>query len=142
MTITLTGAPRTKKNSQRIVRRGRYSSILPSEAYIEYAGDCGVQLLAQRATNTGIDYAVNVACVYYMPTRRRVDLVNLLEATCDILKDNFVVLDDNAGIIAGHDGSRVLYDKRNPRVEITITPLDGVGTACERTGAAECTPEQ
>ena len=125
MTITLTGAPRTKKNSQRIIRRGRYASILPSEAYIEYAGDCGVQLLAQRATTAGIDYPVNVRCVYYMPTRRKVDLVNLLEATCDILKDNFVVIDDNAGIIAGHDGSRVLYDKQNPRVEIEITRISG-----------------
>ena len=137
MTITLTGAPRTKKNSQRIIRIGRGSRVLPSEAYIEYAGDCGVQLLAQHATNTGIDYAVNVACVYYMPNRRRVDLVNLLEATCDILKDNYVVLDDNAGIIASHDGSRVEYDKLNPRVEITITPLDGVNTGCEKQGGTK-----
>lgn len=121
MTITLTGAPRTKKNSQRIIRIGRGSRILPSEAYLDYAGDCAVQLVAQRATNAGIDYPVNVACVYYMPTRRKVDLVNLLEATCDILRDNYVVVDDNCSIIAGHDGSRVLYDKAHPRVEIEIT---------------------
>ena len=124
MTITLTGAPRTKKNSQRIIRIGRGSRILPSEAYMDYAGECALQLLAQRATNTGIDYPVNISCVYYMPTRRKVDLVNLLEATCDILKDNFVVTDDNSSIIAGHDGSRVGYDKENPRVEITITRLE------------------
>ena len=124
MNIILTGAPRTKKNSQRIIRIGRGSRILPSEAYLDYAGECGIQLLAQRATNAGIDYPVNVACVYYMPTRRRVDLVNLLEATCDILKDNFVVMDDNSGIIAGHDGSRVAYDKNNPRVEIEITRIE------------------
>ena len=121
MTITLTGTPRTKKNSQRIIRIGRGSRILPSEAYIDYAGDCAVQLVAQRATNAGIDYPVNVSCVYYMPTRRKVDLVNLLEATCDILRDNYVVVDDNCSIIAGHDGSRVLYDKAHPRVEIEIT---------------------
>lgn len=125
MTITLTGAPRTKKNSQRIVRRGRYSSILPSAAYIEYAGDCGVQLLAQHVTNTGIDYAVNVACVYYMPTRRKVDLTNLNEAIHDILVANYVLMDDNRDIIASTNGSMVLYDKANPRVEITITPVEG-----------------
>lgn len=124
MTITLTGAPRTKKNSQRIIRIGRGSRILPSEAYLDYAGDCAVQLVAQRATNAGIDYPVNVACVYYMPTRRKVDLVNLLEATCDILRDNYVVVDDNSDIIAGHDGSRVLYDKAHPRVEIEITRVE------------------
>lgn len=124
MTITLTGTPRTKKNSQRIIRRGRFSSILPSEAYMDYASECAVQLLAQRAVNAGISYPVNVACVYYMPTRRKVDLVNLLEATCDILKDNYVVMDDNSDIIAGHDGSRVEYDKQNPRVKITITKIE------------------
>lgn len=124
MKITLTGTPRTKKNSQRIIRIGRGSRIMPSQAYMDYAEECALQLLAQRATNTGIDYPVNVACVYYMPTRRKVDLVNLLEATCDILKDNYVVLDDSCDIIAGHDGSRVVYDKQNPRVEITITKIE------------------
>ena len=124
MTIMLTGAPRTKKNSQRIIRIGRGSRIMPSQAYMDYAAECALQLLAQRATNAGIDYPVNVACVYFMPTRRKVDLVNLLEATCDILKDNFVVVDDNCNVIAAHDGSRVEYDKQNPRVEITITKIE------------------
>lgn len=125
MTITLTGDPRTKKNSQRIIRIGCGSRIIPSKAYMDYAGDCALQLLAQRATNAGIDYPVNVACVYYMPTRRKVDLTNLNEAIHDILVDNFVLIDDNRDIIASTDGSRVEYDKKNPRVEITITPLEG-----------------
>ena len=125
MTITLTGDPRTKKNSQRIIRIGRGSRILPSQAYMDYAGECALQLLAQRATNAGIDYPVNVACVYYMPTRRKVDLTNLNEAIHDILVENYVLIDDNRDIIASTDGSRVEYDKKNPRVEITITPLEG-----------------
>lgn len=33
MTITLTGDPRTKKNSQRIIRIGCESRILPSQAF-------------------------------------------------------------------------------------------------------------
>lgn len=52
------------------------------------------------------------------------DLVNLLESTCDILVDAGILEDDNSNIVAGHDGSRVLYDKNNPRVEILITKLD------------------
>lgn len=127
MNITLSGTPRTKKNSQRIIKTGRFSRILPSEAYLDYAQECAVQLLAQRAVNVGIDYPVNVCCVYYMPTRRTVDLVNLLEATCDILKDNYVVMDDDCRIVASHDGSRVAYDKQNPRVEITITAKEDDG---------------
>jgi Holliday junction resolvase RusA-like endonuclease len=125
MTITLTGDPRTKKNSQRIIRIGRGSRIIPSKAYMDYAEECALQLLAQRATNAGIDYPVNVCCVYYMPTRRKVDLTNLNEAIHDILVANYVLMDDNRDIIASTDGSRVEYDKQHPRVEITITPLEG-----------------
>jgi Holliday junction resolvase RusA-like endonuclease len=68
---------------------------------------------------------VNIKCLYYMGTRRKVDLVNLLEATCDILTDAGVIADDNSRIVAGHDGSRVLYDKDRPRVEIEIDWLGG-----------------
>ena len=134
MILTLTGTPRTKKNSQRIIRIGRGSKIIPSEAYMDYAQECSVQLLAQKATNRGIDYPVNIAAVYYMPTRRKVDLVNLLEATCDILRDNFVVLDDCSDIIAGHDGSRVEYDKLHPRVEIEITRIEEPANDPETSG--------
>ena len=56
-----------------------------------------------------------------MPTRRRVDLLNLLEASLDILVDAGILEDDNSSIVVSHDGSRVLYDKENPRAEITIT---------------------
>jgi Holliday junction resolvase RusA-like endonuclease len=58
-----------------------------------------------------------------MPTRRRTDLVNLHEALCDTLVHHKVVKDDNSGIIVSMDGSRVLYDKENPRTEITITAV-------------------
>lgn len=58
-----------------------------------------------------------------MDSRRRVDLVNLLEGTCDILVDAGILEDDNSNIVAGHDGSRVLYDKDNPRCEILITAM-------------------
>lgn len=31
-----------------------------------------------------------------------------------------VISDDNSGIVCSHDGSRVYYDKENPRTEIEI----------------------
>ena len=58
-----------------------------------------------------------------MKTHRRVDLVNLLEATDDILVSCGVLKDDNAKIIVSHDGSRVYYDKEAPRAEIFINPI-------------------
>lgn len=116
------GDPRTKKNHQQIHRAssGR-PFIAPGKEYQQYRKMCIWQV--PQAARLAIDYRVNVRCVYYMRTHRRCDLVNLLEATCDILTDAGVVLDDHSGIIAGHDGSRVQYDKHDPRVEITITPI-------------------
>ena len=72
-----------------------------------------------------ISARVNVRCVYYMKTARRVDLANLIEATTDILVKAGVLADDNSKIVAAHDGSRVDYDKNHPRVEVEITEMEG-----------------
>jgi Holliday junction resolvase RusA-like endonuclease len=56
-----------------------------------------------------------------MPTRRKVDITNLLSATHDILTKHNVIADDNMDIVVSVDGSRVFYDKENPRTEITIS---------------------
>lgn len=71
-----------------------------------------------------INTPINMKVLYYMPTRHRVDLVNLLEATCDILVKAGVLEDDNCRIVVSHDGSRVLYDKENPRAEIYIEEVE------------------
>lgn len=121
--ITLKGAPITKKNSQRIVRAGNRPMILPSAQYKDYEQLCMHQI--PHRFRQRVDMPVNVQCIYYMPTKRAVDLVNLLEATCDILVRAEVLEDDNCRIVAAHDGSCVRYDKHNPRVEITITSYHG-----------------
>ena len=102
-----------------IVSTGTGRKILPSKAYREYEKNAGWFI-----PRLGIDCAVNIRCLYYMPTRRRVDLVNLLEATLDVLVKYGAIADDNSLIAAGHDGSRVLYDKQNPRTEIYITGVN------------------
>ena len=66
-------------------------------------------------------FRLHFRCLFYMKTRRKVDLTNLLEAADDVLVKYHVLADDNSQIVAGHDGSRVLYDKSNPRIEIDIT---------------------
>ena len=122
MKLTLYGDPRTKKNSARILRtRSGTPFVAPSKVYVDYETDCLRQIKKLRSP---ISARVNVRCVYYMPTRRRVDLVNLLEATCDILVKAGVLEDDHCRIVAGHDGSRVEYDKENPRAEIWIEEME------------------
>lgn len=118
--------PRTKKNSQQILtnkKTGR-SFVMPSGAYKAY--EKAALSLIPKGVRVGIDYPVNVRCVFYMETRRKVDLANLLEAADDVLVKAGVLADDNSGIVAGHDGSRVLYDRERPRTEIEITRMEGI----------------
>ena len=116
--LILDGEPRTKKNSQRICVKGNGQRFVkPSAQYEQYEGRCLWQLRGKRWQLAG---PINLKCEYYMATRRKVDLCNLLEATCDILVKAGVIVDDNSTVVASHDGSRVCYDEENPRVEITM----------------------
>ena len=123
LNITIPLTPVSKKNSQRIVIvRGR-PMIIPSKVYKDYE-KAAVALLRQQYSGEPIATEVNVAMVFYMPTHRRVDLVNLQEACLDVLVTAGILQDDNSKIVACMDESYVTYDKKNPRTEITITEVD------------------
>jgi len=115
--------PITKKNSQQLIpvkKNGKRRYIpIPSEQYKEYESAAGKYLKA----NQKIDYPVNVQAVFYTKTRGNVDLTNLLSAICDVLVHYQVVEDDNRKIVFSHDGSRVFWDKVNPRTELVITKI-------------------
>lgn len=121
MKLILYGNPATKKNSMQIFRNPRTGQpfLTQSKRYKDYARDCSRQITAKY--RLGIDYPINLKCVYYRKTKHRVDLTNLLAATCDILTDCGVIDDDNWKIVRSHDGSRVDFDRDNPRVEIEIS---------------------
>lgn len=96
--------------------------MIPSKQYTQFEKDCGAYIPRE---GLNIDYPVNIKCVYFMDTHRKVDLLNLLGATMDILVKYGVIQDDNSKIAVSHDGSRVEYDKERPRTEITITSIGG-----------------
>lgn len=114
--------PRTKKNSQQILinKKTRKPFIIQSEKYKEYEKDAGWFL---NPLHSPIAEPVNVKCIFYRDSARRVDLTNLLEAIDDILVKYRILEDDNYNIIVSHDGSRVLIDKDNPRTEIEISSI-------------------
>lgn len=124
--ITVPLAPITKKNSMRIVRNRKTGKrrIMPSQQYMDYEAEA-VWHCKRARVQRPIDEPVEVKCLFYMPTRRRVDLTNLLESIDDVLVGAGVLKDDHSGIIVSHDGSRVLYDKDNPRTEVFIREMEG-----------------
>lgn len=120
MKFTINLQPITKKNSQQIIYAKGRPMIIPSKQYKQYERDA---LWLLNYDGDPIDYPVNVKAVFYMKTRRRVDLVNLQEALLDVLVAAEILEDDNFRIVASMDGSRVDYDKTSPRTEVEITEI-------------------
>lgn len=120
--FTIPLAPITKKNHQQLVwPKGRNKPIvMPSPQYKQYEKDALYFIPKQIFIN----YPVNVKCLFYMPTRRKCDLTNLLQAVDDIMVRAGLLTDDNYTVIQSHDGSRVFYDKERPRTEVIIYPIE------------------
>lgn len=125
--FTIPLAPISKKNSQQILinRATGKPFIMPSKKYKEYES-AAMWYIPKRIY---INAPCNIKCLFYMPTKRRVDLTNLLEAIDDTMVKAGLLADDNYTVIQSHDGSRVLYDKSRPRTEVYITEnFDGIAT--------------
>lgn len=119
ISLTILGKPITKKNSMRMITNKKTGRVfpIPSKAFTDYQK---VFLSQVKRPKAPISEPCNVQAVYYMPTRHMVDITNLLSATHDLLVDAKILEDDNSRIVKSVDGSRVYYDKHNPRVEIEV----------------------
>lgn len=117
--------PVSKKNSQQILinRNTGKPFVMPSKQYKDYEAKA-IWYFRPPPTKP-IDYPVNVKCLFYMPTHRRVDKSNLENCVMDVLVRAGVLADDNRDIVAGTDGSRVFCDAKNPRTEIYIEEMEG-----------------
>lgn len=118
MKIEIPIQPITKKNHGQIIMCKGHPIMLPSKQYIEYEKKCKQYM---PILESPIDYPINLKCTFYLETRRKCDLTNLLQAICDILVKYNVIIDDNYTIIASLDGTNAIYDKDNPKTIIEIT---------------------
>jgi len=123
MKLILKGRPATKKNSQRIaVTKSGKRFIIQSKRYLEYEKNALWQLKAQYRGDT-IQGKIELKVLYYLADKRLPDLINLLQATCDILEKARVIENDRN--IISFDGSKIMgIDKDNPRCEIEIKSVD------------------
>ena len=125
MKFTIPVAPRTKKNSQSFVtlRTGR-TLLLPSKTYREFEKNVVTWCKTNLFNFTPYSSPVNMSCRFYMDKNYKSDLVGYLQAIQDALIKANVIEDDNHNIISTVDGSEVLLDRKNPRIEVTITPKE------------------
>lgn len=123
MKFTIPIKPVSKKNSLRIVMNPKTHKpfVIQSKLYVDY--EKNVKQFIPTSHKEPIDYPINLKCIFYMPSRRRIDLCNLEEAISDVLVKYGILADDNRNIVASYDGSMVLYDKENPRTEVEISKI-------------------
>lgn len=120
MIIKLPLMTRPKKNSQQIIYKNGRAIIIQSKLYLAFERDCAYFL---KKYAKGIDYPINLKCTFYVSDRRKRDLVNLLNAIQDVLVRYNVIADDNYNIVAGVDGSRIIYEKGREETIIEITEV-------------------
>lgn len=123
--FTLYGSPRTKKNHSRVIRlNGKGGTrILPSEAHERWFGMAMPQarLVAARL-RVPICEPVAVEALFYRD-RAQGDLVGYLQALGDLLEAACII--ENDRLIASWDGSRLLKDAVQPRIEVVISRVAG-----------------
>lgn len=119
--FTIPLQPITKKNNGRIIKNKETGKcgFIPSKQYKRYEKDCKYFIPAHY-----IKDPINVKAIFYMKTKGLVDLTNLNESLHDIMQEYNCIVDDDCKIIISTDGSRVMYDKDNPRTEVTIERID------------------
>lgn len=121
MKLTILGAPRTKKNHGIITNRGANPRILPSPQFSAWNRIAQMQLAKQRtAANSWVTIMtpVNVSAAFYRE-KLTGDAVGYYQALADALEEGRIV--ENDALIVSWDGSRLLKDAKNPRVEVEIT---------------------
>lgn len=98
--------------------------LIQSQSYLDYESEAVAQLekiKKSQKIKEAYGQPLNLKCIYYRGDKRRCDLLNLLNATADILVKAGILEDDNYKIVVSVNGSEVFYDKENPRTEIEIT---------------------
>ena len=124
------GAPRTKKNSQKIAggkekcplcRKPKKQWIVQGAAHDKYADLASWQLRPRPVKP--IDFPIQIKYLFFLDADRIVDDLNLAACADDLLIRNGIIADDNRRIVKSHDGTRSYVDRDNPRTEIYITRM-------------------
>lgn len=111
-----------------VSKAGRaFVRVVPSEYYRAWHKQAKPQLLVWRAQMRvaqipTIDIPVNVAAIFYRDAETG-DAVGYYQGLADALQTAEILVDDK--LIVQWDGSRMMKDARNPRIEVKITTLAG-----------------
>jgi Holliday junction resolvase RusA-like endonuclease len=94
-TITLDGIPPSKKNSKRIVRRGKRSFLLSSESYLKW--EKGASLI--MASKLKPVSCCSIGITFWVNGGRSFDLDNKLTSVLDCLVKAKIIKDDSYKVV-------------------------------------------
>lgn len=115
--------PRTKKNSSRVVKVGRFTKVLPSKAFCDWQDAALLEAiqtkfsLARYGVRLPITCGVQVRALVFREASIG-DAVGFYQAIGDFLQAAGIIANDRQ--IVHWDGSRLLKDSARPRVEVEI----------------------
>jgi Holliday junction resolvase RusA-like endonuclease len=125
ISFTIPGPPRTKKNSGRIVQASGRPRMLPSKAFEEWNKQAQIYLMLEksRCRDSWVGFMpymdpVNCRALFFVDRWPAGDAVGYYQALADALEDAGIV--ENDRLISSWDGSRVILDKENPRIEVEL----------------------
>ena len=121
-TFIIPGAPRTKKTHNRVVQAGRFTKVLPSIQFVEWNESAQIHLIWVRRDHfpRPLDVPVNVRALFYRD-RDVGDAAGYYQALGDALQEARIIRNDV--LIKQWDGSRLLVDKKRPRIEVELTEI-------------------
>lgn len=120
--FTIPGRPSTKKTSQRVVRRGGFTKILPSLLYEKYEKHCK-EYCESIWKNEGLeplDYGVSIKLKVYLDSWIVGDECGYQQANGDIIQAHGIIKDDMWIHWVDNDEHMIHYDKENPRIEVEV----------------------
>jgi Holliday junction resolvase RusA-like endonuclease len=122
LSFAIPGAPVTKKNHGRVIMRGGRRYHVQSAAHERWNAAAQLWLARIRAVTTGHPFATPVHCRALFYRRAEIgDLVGFQQALGDALQEGRIIQDDR--LIASWDGTRLLKDAKNPRIEVEIEEI-------------------
>ena len=121
MKLTLPGSIRSKKNSKRVFKKGKFTAVLPSKAYEIWEKQARLSLAIQLRGHKPTTEDIHVrALIYYKGPKP--DLSGCLESVGDCLEG---YLWKNDKQIVSWDGSRLFHNLQDPRTEIEVDIIKG-----------------
>lgn len=120
--ITLEGIIPSKKNSKRIVGRGKRMFIISSKNYLEWEKEKANEIYGQLDEITAITTPVRLSITFSSATKRKWDLSNKVESIQDLFVKVGILEDDNWSIVQELEVSFIPELKKDLAV-ISISPL-------------------